>query len=401
MYTCITPRIKAVGVSDTDIDLFESQYEVPNGITYNSYLLQGDDLAVVFDTVDAVFADQWLDNLADALGSSRQPDMLVVLHLEPDHSGSIARLMERYPSMKLAASAKALAMLPQFFADASQWDGRLVKLGEGSSLKLGGGVELTFLSDPMVHWPEVLVAYEHSEATLFGADSFGTFGTPGHSQPWDPEAARYYFNIVGKFGQQVQALLKKASSLDIKRICSLHGPVLEGDEVARAVRFYDRWSSYQPDLSGVFIPYASVYGNTAAAAVTMAQLLEQRGVNVVMMDLARCDMSEAVNLAFRYPAMLLAAPTYDCSVFPPMATFLHHLSIKGFRNRTVGIIENGSWAPVAARTMQKMLDEMKDIKVVQPVVTIRTRLAEDNDADMQLLADALTSAVVAALPLTD
>ena len=398
MKQLINEDIVYIGADDPNLDLFESQYTVPNGVAYNSYVVKGKDKTVIMDTIDARKTGEWLAKMEEAL-DGRTPDYLVVSHLEPDHAANIGLLAEKYPDMKIVGNATTFRMLPNYFTIDGLED-RKVEVKEGDELDLGGK-HLKFVFAPMVHWPEVMMTYVPEDKVLFSADGFGKFGTLDIQDEWEPEAARYYFNIVGKFGQQVQALLKKASSLDIKRICSLHGPVLEGDEVARAVRFYDRWSSYQPDLSGVFIPYASVYGNTAAAAVTMAQLLEQRGVNVVMMDLARCDMSEAVSLAFRYPAMLLAAPTYDCSVFPPMATFLHHLSIKGFRNRTVGIIENGSWAPVAARTMQKMLDEMKDIKVVQPVVTIRTRLAEDNDADMQLLADALTSAVVAALPLTD
>ena len=389
MYSSVSPRIKAIGVSDTDIDLFESQYAVPHGITYNSYLLEGDDTTVVMDTVDTAFADEWLQKLAEARGDARRPDTLVVLHMEPDHSGSIAAAMEAYPAMRLAASAKAIAMLTQFFDDATRWTDRLITLGEGSEMPLGGDMKLTFLTAPMVHWPEVLVAYEHSEATLFAADAFGTFGVPGHTQPWDPEAARYYFNIVGKYGPQVQTLLKKASALDIRRICALHGPVLEGDEITQAVKLYDLWSRYEADLPGVFLPYASVYGNTAAAAARMALALEARGVPVVMMDLARCEMSEAVSQAFRHPMMLLAASTYDATVFPPMATFLHHLAIKGFRSRRVGMIQNGTWAPAAARAMTGMLGEMKDITIVEPTVTIKTRLTDVDMPAIDALADAL------------
>lgn len=391
MYSVVSPRIKAIGVCDTDIDLFESQYVVPHGVTYNSYLLEGDETTALIDTVDAAFADEWLSNLAEALGPGRQPDVMVVLHLEPDHSGSIARAMEAYPDMKLATSAKAASMLPQFFDDAAGWGNRVTALNEGDELSLGGGVKLTFVAAPMVHWPEVLVAYEHSEGTLFAADAFGTFGTPGHFEPWHREAARYYFNIVGKYGPQVQTLLKKASALDIRRVCALHGPVLEGKAIAEAVGHYDRWSRYEADEPGVFLPYASVYGHTAAAAARMAIALEERGVPVVMMDLTRCDMSEAVCEAFRHPTLLLAASTYDASVFPPMATFLHHLSIKGFRNRRIGMIQNGSWAPTAARTMEAMLGEMKDITIVKPILTIKTRLADADMTTLNVLADALAA----------
>lgn len=389
MYSVVSPRIKSIGVCDTDIDLFESQYSVPHGITYNSYLLEGDQTTALIDTVDAAFADEWLRNLAEALGPDRQPDVLVVLHMEPDHSGSIARAMETYPGMRLAASAKAVAMLPQFFDDASRWNDRVCTLSEGSEMTLGGDVSLTFVAAPMVHWPEVLVAYEHSEGTLFAADAFGTFGTPGHFEPWHREAARYYFNIVGKYGPQVQTLLRKASALDIRRICALHGPVLEGESIAEAVSLYDRWSRYEPDLPGVFLPYASVYGNTAAAAARMALALEERGVSVVMMDLARCDMSEAVSEAFRHPVLLLAAATYDATVFPPMATLLHHLAIKGYRNRRAGLIQNGTWAPTAARTMAEMLGQMKDITILEPTLTVRTRLTEADMPSLEALADAI------------
>lgn len=390
MYESICPIVRAVGVTDTQIDLFESQYPVPHGITYNSYVVRGNDAVALMDTVDAAFADQWLQNVHEALEGAL-PAYLVVLHLEPDHSGTIARAMQHYPDMRLVASAKAMAMLPHFFPEAAEWADRLHPVADGDELSLGGGVTLRFTAAPMVHWPEVLVAYEISEGTLFAADAFGTFGTPGHPQPWAPEAARYYFNICGKYGTQVQALLKKVGTLPLKRICSLHGPVLEGADITAAVTLYDLWSRYEPDLDGVFLPYASIYGNTAEAAARLALMLEERGVSVSMLDLARCDMAEAVSLAFRHPVLILAAATYDAAVFPPMAEFLHHIGAKGFRNRRVGIMQNGSWAPVAARAMRKLVDEMKDITIIEPEITIHTRLADTDLPALEALADAVAT----------
>ncbi|MBD5316154.1 MAG: FprA family A-type flavoprotein [Bacteroides sp.] len=393
MYAMLTPVVKSIGVCDLDIDLFESQYPVAHGITYNSYVVEGAAECAVMDTVDAHFADEWMANLTDALGEGRTPAWLVVLHLEPDHSGTIARAMKAWPEMKLACSAKAATMLPQFFDEAGSWAERIVPMGEGSEIDLGGGVKLTFVTAPMVHWPEVLVAFEASEGTLFGADAFGTFGTPGHPEPWAPEAARYYFNICGKYGPQVQTLLKKASALPIKRVCALHGPVLEGEVLAEAVRLYGLWSAYEPDLEGVFIPYASIYGHTGQAAELLAELLRERGVKAETADLARCDMAEAVAKAFRYQALALAAASYDATVFPPMASFLHHLAIKGFRNRPVGLIQNGSWAPTAARAMRGMIEPMKQMTILEPEVTVKTRLTEANRPEMSALADALAAAI--------
>lgn len=394
----ITDHITAIGVSDTEIDLFESQYTVPFGVTYNSYLVSGTEACAVMDSVDSSFTSQWLENIADALGN-RMPDYLVVLHMEPDHSGSIADAMEAFPAMKLVLSAKAADMLPQFFADAPSWARRIITVGENSTLDLGGGIALTFLTAPMVHWPEVLVAWESASATLFSADAFGTFGTPGHFEPWAPEAARYYFNICGKYGAQTKALLAKAAALPaIERACPLHGPVLHGPALAEAIRLYTLWSASTPDIDGVLVPYASIYGHTASAAAALAMMLEERGVQATMIDLARCDVSEAVSLAFRHKAICLAAASYDASVFPPMATFLHHLSLKALRNRPVALIQNGTWAPSANRAMRAILDGMKEMTILQPELTIRTRLSDADYPLLTHLADNLAEAVLTPKP---
>ncbi len=396
MYTSVTSNIRAIGVSDHDIDLFESQYPVPHGITYNSYLVAGPEAVAVIDGVDSAFTSEWLENLAEAL-EGRQPDYLIVLHLEPDHSGSVADAMDLYPALKLVTSAKAAGMLPQFCSEAGAWEsaGRIMAVGQDSQLCLGGDVKLTFVTAPMVHWPEVMVAFEHSTATLFSADAFGTFGTPGHFDPWEDEAARYYFNICGKFGAQVTALIKKLDPFGTpSRVCSLHGPVLEGDRLSRAMQLYSLWSSYTPDLKGVFIPYASIYGNTASVAARLAMMLEEKGLHVTLMDLARCHISEALTMAFRHGVICLAASSYDSDVFPPMSDLLHHLQLKGFRNRTIGLIQNGSWAPTACRAMHKILDTMNGITILEPELTVRTRFNEATDAAaLGALADALAQSV--------
>lgn len=386
MISNVTPKLVKIGVTDLTIDLFESQYLVPDGITYNSFLIESDTPAIM-DSVDASFTDEWLANVAEAL-HGRLPGYLIVHHLEPDHSGSIAAAMEAYPAMKLVVSTKAAAMLPNFFPESASWADRIVSVSEGATLEIAPGHELKFFMAPMIHWPEVMATYDAESKTLFTADAFGTFGTDAGHREWAPEAARYYFNICGKYGAQVQALLRKAAALDIERICPLHGPVLDGD-LSYFIGLYNGWSLYEPDLDGTLIAYASIYGNTGGAAATLALELEQRGRNAMVVDLARADISEVVALAFRYPRAVLACSTYDGDIFPPMHTLLHHLAAKGWRNRRVGLIQNGSWAPAAARVMTKHLEAMKDITIVEPVVTLRTRLSAANVAEIAALAAAL------------
>lgn len=386
MISYITPKLIKVGVTDLTIDLFESQYPVPDGITYNSFLIDGD-APVIMDSVDASFTDEWLANLAEALRGHR-PAYLVVHHLEPDHSGSIGAAMDAFPDMKLVVSNKAAAMLPNFFPEAAEWTDRIVQVKEGDTMMIAPNHELKFFMAPMIHWPEVMVTYDAESKTLFTADAFGTFGPEATGRDWTPEAARYYFNICGKYGPQVQSLLRKASALDIERICPLHGPVLDRD-IDRYIALYNGWSLYEPDLDGTLIAYASIYGNTGGAAAALALELESRGRKAVVVDLARADISEVVSLAFRYPRVVLACSTYDGDIFPPMASLLHHLAAKGWRNRRVGLIQNGSWAPAAARVMTKYLEAMKDITIVEPTVTVRTRLNAASAAEIAALADAL------------
>lgn len=382
----VSDSVKYIGVDDTDIDLFESQYPVPDGVSYNSYIILDDKIAVM-DTVDERKTDEWFSNLTEVL-EDRQPDYLVISHLEPDHSSNIERLAVRYPDMKLVGNAKTFQMLPQFFdMDFSE---RSIVVKEGEELSLGTH-KLVFYMAPMVHWPEVMVTYEAAEKILFSADGFGKFGAIEltKDKDWACEARRYYFNIVGKYGAPVQTLLKKASALDIKTICPLHGPVLS-DNLGYYLDLYNTWSSYQPESKGVFIAYASIHGNTAYAAEQFAEMLRNKGVdNVVITDLSRCDIAEAVEDAFRYDRMVLAAASYDAGVFPIMQDFLHHLQAKAFQNRTVGLIENGSWAPTAAKTMRNILETMKNITIVEPVVTIKSVLKETDIPALDQLADAL------------
>lgn len=382
----VSDSVKYIGVDDTDIDLFESQYPVPDGVSYNSYVILDDKIAVM-DTVDERKTDEWFSNLTEVL-EDRQPDYLVISHLEPDHSSNIERLAVRYPDMKLVGNAKTFQMLPQFFdMDFSE---RSIVVKEGEELSLGTH-KLVFYMAPMVHWPEVMVTYEATEKILFSADGFGKFGAIEltKDKDWACEARRYYFNIVGKYGAPVQTLLKKASALDIKTICPLHGPVLS-DNLGYYLDLYNTWSSYQPESKGVFIAYASIHGNTAYAAEQFAEMLRNKGVdNVVITDLSRCDIAEAVEDAFRYDRMVLAAASYDAGVFPIMQDFLHHLQAKAFQNRTVGLIENGSWAPTAAKTMRNILETMKNITIVEPVVTIKSVLKETDIPALDQLADAL------------
>ena len=379
----ITEKIVYIGVDDTDIDLFESQYVVPNGVSYNSYVILDEKVAVM-DTVDLRKADEWLENLKTAL-AGRKPDYLVVQHLEPDHAGTIARVMAEYPEMEVVASDKAVKMLPQFFYDTT-FEGRTIGVKEGDTLSLGGST-LHFAMAPMVHWPEVMVTYDSSEKVLFSADGFGKFGALCHDEDWADEARRYYINICGKYGAPVQALLKKAATLDIAIICPTHGPVLT-ENLGYYIGLYDKWSKYEPETEGVLVAFASIHGNTAATARKFAEILAAKGAeNVVVRDLSRCDMSEAVEDAFRYSRMVVAAASYDSDVFPPMHDFLHHLAIKNFSKRRIGIIENGSWAPTAGRAMRKIIDTFKDVTVAEPMVTIMSTLKPTDMPALERLAD--------------
>ena len=380
----ISDSILYVGVADTDIDLFESQYPVPQGVTYNSYVV-ADKKVAVMDTVDARKTEEWLQNLEQVL-NGRTPDYLVISHLEPDHSGSIEAIAKKYPEMKLVGNAKIFAMLPQFITmDVTE---RQVVVTEQDTLNLGSHI-LHFVFAPMVHWPEVMVEYEETEKVLFSADAFGRFGDSDAGTDGDDEARRYYINIVGKYGGPVTTLLKKAAGLDIRTICPLHGSVLTGD-LSHYIEKYQTWASYQPEEKGILIAYASIHGNTEIAAKKMASILEEKGAeNVVLYDLARADVAAVVADAFRYDRMILAAASYDAGVFPCMETFLNHLKAKAYQKRTVGLIENGSWAPSAGRVMKKALEECKEIEIVEPIVTIKSTLKTENLPQLSALADAI------------
>ena len=379
----ITEKILYIGVDHTDIDLFESQYVVPNGVSYNSYLILDDKVAIM-DTVDPRKGDEWFDNLRIAL-AGREPDYLVVQHLEPDHAGNIAKAMELYPKMQVVASEKALKMMPQFFGN-TQFEGRTIGVKEGDTLSLGGRT-LHFVMAPMVHWPEVMVSYDSTDKVLFSADGFGKFGALCHDEEWADEARRYYFNICGKYGAPVQALLKKAATLDIAVICPLHGPVLT-ENLGYYIGLYDKWSRYEPESEGVVVAYASIHGNTGEVARKFANILRAKGAEEVkVIDLARDDMSEAVEAAFKYRRMVVAAASYDGDVFPPMHDFLHHLAIKNFCKRRIGIIENGSWAPSAGKAMRAIIDRFKDVVVVEPQVTITSSLKPEDLEALERLAD--------------
>ncbi len=384
----ISNDVKYIGVDDRTIDLFESQYVVPEGVTYNSYLILDEKVALM-DTVDVRGMEEWEKNLMAELGG-RSVDYLVVSHLEPDHAGSIGRLMELFPEVTLVGNAKTFAMLPQFF-DVSGIKQQTV--AEGESLSLGKHT-LNFYMAPMVHWPEVMVTYESTEKILFSADGFGKFGAMDaeDDEGWACEARRYYFNIVGKYGAPVQALLKKAATLDIEKICPLHGPILD-ENLGYYIGLYDTWSSYRPENKGVLVAYASIHGNTGKAAEKFAEMLRERGVEkVVVSDLAREDMAEVIEDAFRYDRMVVAGASYDGGVFPCMQDFLHHLQSKAYQNRTVGIIENGSWAPCAAKTMKAVLDTMKNVTIVEPSVTIKSTMKDADLPAMEALADAIAGA---------
>lgn len=382
--TYISDSVLYIGVTDKTLDLFESQYQVPNGVTYNSYVIMDDKIAVM-DTVDGRATEQWFANLEQAL-AGEPADYLIVSHMEPDHAANIKRFAERFPEAIIVGNAKTFAMIEQFF-DLDLTD-RKVEVKEGSTLELGTHT-LQFFMAPMVHWPEVMVTYEQQEKILFSADGFGRFGTMDSEENWEDEAARYYLNIVGKYGVQVQGLLKKASALDIAVICPLHGPILK-DDLAFYLEKYQIWSTYQPEQKGVLVAYASVHGNTAHAAELLAQMLRQKGEeHVEVMDLARTDMSVAVRKAFFYDRMVVAAATYDGGLFPCMEEFLLHMKSKGFQKRTVGIMENGSWAPMAGKAMRAILETMKQITFAEPTVTIKSAVHEDTKQQMEALAEAL------------
>lgn len=380
----ITNDIVYIGVNDHEIDLFEGQYVVPNGMSYNSYAILDDKIAVM-DTVDANFGEEWLDNLTKALGG-RKPDYLIVQHMEPDHSANIANFMAAFPEATIVSSAKAFAMMKAFFG--TDWQERQIVVKEGDTLDLGHHL-LTFVAAPMVHWPEVIVTYDSLDKVLFSADGFGKFGALDADEDWACEARRYYIGIVGKYGAPVQALLKKAAALDIAKICPLHGPVLD-DNLGYYLNLYDIWSSYDVESDGVVIAYTSVYGHTKEAVTLLADMLKARGCpKVTVTDLARDDMAEAVEDAFRYGKLVLATTTYNCEIFPFMRTFINHLTERNYQKRTVGLIENGSWAPMAAKVMQSLLADAKDVKILEPIVTIRSALSDESRASLESLADAL------------
>jgi flavorubredoxin len=380
----ITNDIKYLGVNDHDIDLFEGQYDVPNGMAYNSYVVC-DEKTAVFDTVDADFTDVWLSNLEEAL-SGKTPDYLIVQHMEPDHSAGIHIFMDKYPGAQIVATAQAFRMMKQFFGE--EFEDRRIIAAEKSTLSLGRHT-LTFVTAPMVHWPEVMVTYDDVDKVLFSADAFGKFGALDTDEDWACEARRYYIGIVGKYGMQVQALLKKAADLDIQKICPLHGPVLM-ENLGYYLNLYQIWSSYGVESEGVLVAYTSVYGHTKDAAKLLADKLEEKGCpKVVLCDLAREDMAEAVEDAFRYGKLVLATTTYNMDIFPFMKQFIEHLTERNFQNRTIGIIENGSWAPAAARTIRKMLENSQNITYTNTAVTIKSAMTEENKAELDQLADEL------------
>ena len=381
----ITKDILYVGVNDHDVDLFEGQYKVPNGMAYNSYLIQDEKVAVM-DSVDAHFTDAWLTNIAAILGG-RTPDYLVVQHMEPDHSGSVYAFAQAYPEAKIVASAKAVAIMQQFFD--IDFTSRSVIVKEGDTLELGKHT-LHFVTAPMVHWPEVIMTYDAADKVLFSADAFGKFGALDVEEPWLPEARRYYIGIVGKYGMQVQAVLKKAAGLDIETVCSLHGPVLHKEQLADVLAAYDTWSAYRPETEGVLVAYSSIYGHTKQAAEELGDKLRVNGVDVTVMDLARCDMAEAVAQAFRYSKLVLASPTYNGEVFPFTRSFIEHLTERNYQNRTVAIIENGTWAPTAGRVMRKMLENSKNLTILDETVSIKSALNEASRAQLDALAAALS-----------
>ena len=381
----ITKDIVYLGVNDHAVDLFESQYSVPNGMAYNSYLIM-DDQTVVMDTVDAHFTDEWITKIAAALGD-RAPDYLVVQHMEPDHAGSIDAFAQAYPTTKIVSSAKAFVMMQQFFG--TDYADRRIVVKEGDTLPLGHHT-LHFVTAPMVHWPEVIMTYDDADKVLFSADAFGKFGALDVEEEWLPEARRYFIGIVGKYGVQVQAVLKKAAGLDIETICSLHGPILHKEQLADVLAAYDTWSAYRPETDGILVAYTSIYGHTADAAEQLAEELRTKGQQVVVMDLARCDMAEAVAQAFRFSKLVLATPTYNGDVFPFTKTFIEHLTERNYQNRTVALMENGSWAPTAARVMRKMFEASKNLTILDETVTVKGSLDDASTAQLHALVYALS-----------
>ncbi len=378
----VTDSIIYVGVEDKSIDLFESQYPVPFGVTYNSYVIM-DDHITIMDTVDKRATKEWLQNIVNVL-KDKEPEYLVVSHMEPDHGASVAVLANQYPHMKIVGNAKTFSLVDQFFQDVHN---ERIVVKEGETLELGQHT-LRFMMAPMVHWPEVMMSYEMNEKILFSADAFGTFGTLDHQDNWVEEARRYYLNIVGKYGMQVQNVLKKASNEEISMICPLHGPVLK-DDLTNYIHYYQTWSQYLPEESGILLAYASIHGYTKDAVVYLADLLKQRGETVTLIDLCREDVSYAVAKAFQYDRMILASSTYDGGMFCPMETFLHHLKSKNFQKRTVGLIENGSWAPMANKAMKSLLETMKDIEILEPTITIRSSISEKNKEEFKMLIQSM------------
>jgi len=380
-------KVKYIGVDDQDIELFESQYVVPDGMCYNSYLVEGDKIAIM-DTVDPRKTNEWLEKLETALGG-RTPDYLVVQHMEPDHSGSVAAAVAKYPNITIVCSDNAKKFMGQFNENLQA---NITTVKEGDTLDLGAGMVLSFVAAPMVHWPEVIMTYLAAEDTLFSADGFGKFGVyAADEDDWACEARRYYFNICGKYGNNVANVLKKAAGLKISKICPLHGPVLEGEKLAEALRLYTIWSAYDVETpGGVLVAYASIHGNTAKAAEAIAEMIKAKGATkVAVADLSRDDMAEVIEDAFRMGSVVLACATYDGDIFPPMHYFLHKLKIKGYQRRRIGLIENGTWAPQAAKIMRGMLEGMKDIEIVEPVVTIKSAMKEADKAQLEALADAI------------
>ena len=383
----ISDTIKYIGVDDLDIDLFESQYVVPEGMSYNSYLIDDEKIAIM-DTADRRKGEEWKANLKAALGN-RQPDYLVAHHMEPDHSALIAWMLETYPGLQLVCSAQAAKMLANFF-EGFNFEGRVMTVKEGDTLSLGKH-ELKFITAAMVHWPEVIMSYDSLDKVLFSADGFGKFGAlVNETDDWACEARRYYFNICGKYGIQVQSVMKKLAAMDVQAICPLHGPVLKGEALAEAVKLYDTWSKYEPESEGILIAYASIHGGTAVAAERLAEILNKKGAKkVVVSDLSRSDMAEVIEDAFRYPTVVVAASSYDGGVFPIMHDFLYHLQIKNYQKRRFGIIENGSWAPSAGKVMRSMIEGLKGCEIVEPMVTIRSRMKAADEAQLEQLADSL------------
>ncbi len=378
--------VKYIGVDDPDLDLFESQYMLPEGMCYNSYLIEDSEITII-DTVDPRKTDEWLSNLKEAL-NGQTPKYLLIQHVEPDHSGSIAAVMAEYPNLTIVASAKAEQFINQFFPNNSY---AFKIVAEGDSLCIGKNT-LSFIAAPMVHWPEVIVTYMDGEKILFSADAFGKFGVyNADPDDWACEARRYYFNIVGKYGVQANNVLQKAAKLDISKICPLHGPILEGEKMAEAIRLYSIWTKYDVETpGGILIAHASIHGNTKKAAEKLAEILKEKGAKkVAVTDLCRDDMAEAIEDAFKMGTLVLAASTYDGSVFPPMFYFLHKLQLKGFRNRRVGFIENGTWTPMAAKVMKEMVEKMKDMQIIDPTVTLKSTMKDENIVQMETLADTI------------